>query len=217
MLAAFTLTAPWSKGANAITEAETSCLKITCCNMAILPVWSLVPELACLSASSPPSSFESSLTGRKPPSSFKSSLTGRRRRASRRRLADYRGHRRRSRRSVPPSSLLSCDSRVLWHSNGARTLLLIQEFACSSTTRHGSSTVVRLHYQKIGAGPSQHALKVGSNGHGSRYPGPARHRFGRVYTDNFGEPVLCWHGSKWQCKRGIHFRLVPVGYRMIAA
>ena len=137
MLAAFTLTAPWSKGANAITEAETSCLKITCCNMAILPVWSLVPELACLSASSPPSSFESSLTGRKPPSSFKSSLTGRRRRASRRRLADYRGHRRRSRRSVPPSSLLSCDSRVLWHSNGARTLLLIQEFACSSTTRHG--------------------------------------------------------------------------------
>ena len=75
-------TAPWSKGANAIIEVETSCLKITCCNMAILPIWSLVPELACLSASSPPSSFQSSLTGRKPPSSFKSSLTGRRRRAS---------------------------------------------------------------------------------------------------------------------------------------
>ena len=35
----------------------------------------IVPELACLSASSPPSSFLSSLTGRKPPSSFKSSLT----------------------------------------------------------------------------------------------------------------------------------------------
>ena len=30
-------TAPWSKGANAIIEAETSCLKIKCCNMAILP------------------------------------------------------------------------------------------------------------------------------------------------------------------------------------
>ena len=63
--------------------------------MAILPIWSLVPELACLSASSPPSSFQSSMTGRKPPtcSSFKSSLTGRRRRASRHRLADYSGHR----------------------------------------------------------------------------------------------------------------------------
>ena len=143
-------TAPWSKGANAIIEAETSCLKITCCNMAILPICSLVPELACLSASSPPSSFQSSLTGRKPPSSFKSSLTGRRRLAFRHRLAAYRGHRR---RSVPPSSLLSCDSCVLWHSNGARTLLLIQEFACSSTTRHGSSAVLRLHYQKIGAEP----------------------------------------------------------------
>ena len=91
-------TARWSKGANAIIEAETSCFKITCCNMAVLPIWSLVPELACLSVSSPPSSFQSSLTGRKPPSSFESSLTGRRRRASRRRLADYR--RRRSRRSV---------------------------------------------------------------------------------------------------------------------
>ena len=68
-------TAPWSKGANAIIEVETSCLMIMCCNMAILPIWSLVPELACLSASSPPSSFQSSLTWRKPPSSFKSSLT----------------------------------------------------------------------------------------------------------------------------------------------
>ena len=134
--------------------------------MAILPIWSLVPELACLSASSPPSSFQSSLTGRKPPSSFKSSLTGRRRLASRHRLAAYRGHRR---RSVPPSSLLSCDSCVLWHSNGARTLLLlIQEFACSSTTRYGSSAVLRVqrcfaeNWCRASAEPSQHALKVGS-------------------------------------------------------
>ena len=123
--------------------------------MAIPSLHCTIPELVsrCLSASSPPSSFQSSLTGWKPPSSFKSFLTGRRRRASRHRLADYLGHRRRSRRSFPPSSLLSCDSRVLWHSNGARTLLLIQEFACSSTTRHGSSAVLRLHYQKIGAEP----------------------------------------------------------------
>ena len=82
-------TARWSKGANAIIEAETSCLKITCCNMAALPLWSLVPELACLSASSPPSSFQSSLTGRKPPCYFQSFLTGKRRRACRRHLADY--------------------------------------------------------------------------------------------------------------------------------
>ena len=85
-------TAPWSKGANAIIEAGTSCLKITCCNNGVSSKKKIVPELACLSASSPPSSFQSSLTGRKPPSSFKSSLTGRRRRASRHRLADYRGH-----------------------------------------------------------------------------------------------------------------------------
>ena len=81
-----------SKEANAIIEAETSCLKITCCNNGCFKKKYVVPELACLSASSPPSCFQSCLTGRKPPSSFKSSLTGRRRRASRHRLADYRGH-----------------------------------------------------------------------------------------------------------------------------
>ena len=178
----------------------------------VMAIRSLVPELACLSASSPPSSFQSSLTWRKPPSSFKSSLTERRRRASRHRLADYRGHRRRSRRSFPPSSLLSCYSRVLWHSNGAHTLLLIQEFACSSTTRHGSSAVLRLHYQKIGAEPAHFKSRVKT---GTAPDTLARHGTALV---TFTLTILesrCRAGTapKWQCKRGIcfhHYFSIPV-------
>ena len=106
-----------------------------------------------MSASSPPSSFQSSLIGRKLPSSFKISPTGRRRRAFRHRFADYRGHRRRSRRSVRPSSLLSCDSRVLWHSNGAHTRCCYKN--SHARVQHGTAPALFCVYTTRKLVPSQ--------------------------------------------------------------